>query len=379
MTLTDYAVGDVITLVRRPVLPEEGKEYREIGIRSFGNGIFHKDPVAGREIIAKKVFSIEPGDLVFSNIFAWEGAVALAADSEKGMIGSHRFMTYCVNQEIADVRYLLPYFYGGPGLDVIRQASPGSAGRNRTLGIKTFGVKRVVLPNLAEQRRVADKLDAAMDRMAFALSLRAKAKKTSLALYDSLLGQVKHWRDLGDGLNLSIEEVAVSGDDNYPMAGVYGFGRGLIDRGTISGSDTKYSKFHRLQKGKLVMSRLKAFEGALTMVPGEFEGRHVSPEFPTFAVDPDVLDPAYLGHLCKWPRFWALLSKESKGVGARRERVAASRLLATSVPFPDLHSQREIAAQLSKAEAADQLGRQQDAVLTSLRPALLDAAFGGRL
>lgn len=157
--LTEYAVDDVIKLVRRSVTPELDKEYREINIRSFGNGIFHKPPVTGQEIASKKVFRIEPGDLVVSSIFAWEGAVAVASDAEEGMIGSHRFMTYRVNEEIADERYLLRYFHGGPGLDMIRQASPGSAGRNRTLGIKAFGSKRISLPSISEQRRIADKLD----------------------------------------------------------------------------------------------------------------------------------------------------------------------------------------------------------------------------
>ncbi|MGC5413142.1 hypothetical protein ACPXCX_57210, partial [Streptomyces sp. DT225] len=66
------------------------------------------------------------------------------------MIGSHRFMTHRVNPEIADARYLLHYFYGGPGLNVVRSASPGSAGRNRTLGARTFAAKKIHLPSVTE-------------------------------------------------------------------------------------------------------------------------------------------------------------------------------------------------------------------------------------
>ncbi len=52
--------------------------------------------------LATMSFAIEPGDLLFSNVFAWEGAVALAGDAESGLIGSHRFMTYVVNGTVAD-------------------------------------------------------------------------------------------------------------------------------------------------------------------------------------------------------------------------------------------------------------------------------------
>ncbi len=116
MKLTEYRVGEIMTLVRRPVDVSPDGLYHEIGIRSFGNGVFHKPPVSGEELGAKRVFFyIQPGDLLFSNVFAWEGAVALAAETEAGKIGSHRFMTYRVDTEKADPRYLLRYFYGGPG------------------------------------------------------------------------------------------------------------------------------------------------------------------------------------------------------------------------------------------------------------------------
>ncbi|MEU8125349.1 restriction endonuclease subunit S [Spirillospora sp. NPDC049024] len=157
---TTKAVGEVITLIRRPIAPQSGKTYREIGIKSFGKGVFHKEPVSSDDIGSKKVFAIEPGDLLFSNVFAWEGAVALASAAEAGFIGSHRFMTYQVNEDLADPSYLRHYFTCKPGLEVIRRASPGSAGRNKTLGIKKFEAQQIPLPPLDTQHRMARTLDA---------------------------------------------------------------------------------------------------------------------------------------------------------------------------------------------------------------------------
>src|SRR5215470_15376212 len=117
MKVIPHFVGDVIELARRPVHVDPDKTYTEIGIRSFGRGIFHKPPMLGSELGNKRVFSIEPTDLIFSNVFAWEGAVAVASPDDAGLIGSHRFMTYRVDEEVADARYLYYYFTSECGLD----------------------------------------------------------------------------------------------------------------------------------------------------------------------------------------------------------------------------------------------------------------------
>lgn len=76
--------GDVAKLVRRrePTRPDES--YHETGIRSFGKGTFHKLALTGRQLGAKRVFRIHPGDLVFMNVFAWEGAIAVAKPEDDG-------------------------------------------------------------------------------------------------------------------------------------------------------------------------------------------------------------------------------------------------------------------------------------------------------
>jgi type I restriction enzyme, S subunit len=182
-------------------------------------------------------------------------------------------------------------------------------------------------------------------------------------------------RPLGDVLRLSLTEVPVQADETYPIAGVYGFGRGLFQRGPITGNETSYGKLNRLESGKLVMSRLKAFEGALTVIGPEFDGWFLSPEFPTFEIDAGQADQRYIANLCAWPSFWSLLGGQSKGVGARRERVSASRLMTVKVPLPDLAEQRRIAARIhtsfnkiSKAEALRDYN-------TSLRRAIFDSAM----
>ena len=151
-------VGDVLALQRRPVIVELDRDYVEIGLRSFGRGIFHKDPVDGAFLGRKRVFAIEPDDLVISNVFAWEGAVAVASDAESGLIGSHRFMTFVPVDDRIDTSWAAWFFQSEPGLELLRRASPGSAGRNRTLAIERFRTLEIPLPRIDDQRIVTAKL-----------------------------------------------------------------------------------------------------------------------------------------------------------------------------------------------------------------------------
>jgi type I restriction enzyme S subunit len=142
---------EVAPLARRPVEVEMESSYPEVGIRSFGNGTFHKPALSGFELGSKRVYWIEPGDLLFSNVFAWEGAIAVAKTKDRGRVGSHRFIT-CVPQEnIATSQFLRFYFLTDEGLELIRVASPGGAGRNRTLGLAALEAIEVPIPPIEAQ------------------------------------------------------------------------------------------------------------------------------------------------------------------------------------------------------------------------------------
>ena len=89
--------------------------YQEIGVRSFGKGLFIKEPVLGAELGDKRVFEIRAGDFIVSNVFAWEGAVGVAGQEHEGMIGSHRFMTWTPLHDI-NVDYLRHYLGSEAGV-----------------------------------------------------------------------------------------------------------------------------------------------------------------------------------------------------------------------------------------------------------------------
>ena len=150
-----YLMRDVLERVEVPVNVESNKEYVQIGIRSHGKGLFYKEPVLGKALGTKQVFWIQPNCFILNVVFAWEQAITKTTENEIGMIGSHRFPMYRPKNDLVDINYLIYYFLTKRGTDILEAASPGGAGRNRTLGQERFLKSKITLPPLSEQQKIA--------------------------------------------------------------------------------------------------------------------------------------------------------------------------------------------------------------------------------
>ncbi|PVX30169.1 restriction endonuclease subunit S [Sphingomonas pokkalii] len=145
------SMAEVAPLVRRPVQIDPDAVYPELGVRSFGRGLFIKPDVVGAEVTWQSLYRIEAGDLVFSNIKAWEGAFAVAGSEHAGKHGSHRYLTCVPDPSLATAGYLWYYLQTDAGLRQIGQASVGSADRNRTLATKRLASINLPVPSLDAQ------------------------------------------------------------------------------------------------------------------------------------------------------------------------------------------------------------------------------------
>lgn len=145
-------IAEVAPSVRRSVTIDIEERYREVGARSFGKGLFIKPDFDGADATWQKPVWINAGDVVLSNIKAWEGAIAVASREHDGCIASHRYIT-CVPDSSVLTAWFLTYFLVSPdGLEQIGFASPGTADRNRTLSLTNLGKIEVPLPPIVAQR-----------------------------------------------------------------------------------------------------------------------------------------------------------------------------------------------------------------------------------
>lgn len=179
-------LSEISPLVRRPVEVAVDGEYPELGVRSFGKGTFHKPTLTGADVGNKRLFEIHKGDLLFNIVFAWEGAIAVPNVEDHGRVGSHRFLTCVPNPELALAEFVRFYLLTPEGMQKIGEASPGGAGRNRTLGIKKMEKIRVPIPDIEVQRRFVA-LCAYVEEIR---NIRAETTKDAEALIPAILHDI---------------------------------------------------------------------------------------------------------------------------------------------------------------------------------------------
>jgi len=386
MTGKRVRVGEVLALQRREVIIDPMSKYRLIGVYSFGKGIFHREPQTGAELRDYRFFAIEPGDLVLSNIQAWEAAIGFATELDEGTIGTHRFLSYVPTSNRIDTNWARWFFLSEPGMDLIRQAAPGTTIRNRTLAIDRFEALEIPLPPIDKQRHVADRLDrlqAAATELA-RRSSHASDLSSALAVsastrpdLDDHAKTLAGWRRvaLGQVLETSLNQVQVEPTDHYPIAGIYSFGRGLIDRGAIVGAETSYKTLTILGEGDVVVSKLNGWEGAVAVVDARCDGFCVSSEYPTFRADSRSLVPMFFQGIARSPRFWDTLNSNARGSMVRRRRINSNEFLATYIWLPPLDIQAQVAESLQlvdRTAETRELGRTR---LKALVPAAINEAF----
>ncbi|MEF8760396.1 MAG: restriction endonuclease subunit S [Candidatus Accumulibacter sp. UW25] len=376
-------LGDVAPIVRRPVAIHQDQAYPEMGIRSFGRGTFHKPALSGVDVGTKRLFRIEPGDLVFSNVFAWEGAIAVASSADAGRFGSHRFITCVVDSSRANATFLKLYLTTAlEGREQVLKASPGGAGRNRTLGVEKMGQIQVPLPPLAEQQSLVARLDALAEKTrqleAHLDAVEREAERLVRAYLFHPLGEQPTKRPMSELLSLRSPDVTVDRTaSQYRFAGVYSFGRGVFPSVIKSGSEFAYDRLSTVRAGDFTYPKLMAWEGALGVVPHECDGRVVSPEFPVFSVNTEEVLPEMLDIYFRTPEVWPALAELSGGTNVRRRRLQPSAFLAHVMPVPSMATQLKIRAAYLYTQSLKAKHAAICQANAALLPATLERVFSG--
>lgn len=169
-------IKDLTEKVSIPVDVETDQFYTQIGVRSHGKGLFHKQPVGGKELGKKRVFWVRDDLFVVNIVFAWEQAIAKTTKNEVGTIASHRFPMFRPKSNLLNLDFLLFSFLTRRGKVLLELASPGGAGRNKTLGQEEFDRTKLNLPGVEEQKKIAGLLSAVYER------IRLLARKEELLL-----------------------------------------------------------------------------------------------------------------------------------------------------------------------------------------------------
>jgi type I restriction enzyme S subunit len=153
---------------------------------------------------------------------------------------------------------------------------------------------------------------------------------------------------LSEVMYLDCKKEAVQEENDYRMTGVLNAGKGLVDKGVMQGNETKYSFLHKLSTDQVVMRKLTAWEGPISIVKSDFNNTYVSTEFPTFSIDENKISPDFLRYVFRSPWFWREMQSRCTGTNVRRQRLKPKDLLDIDVDLPDLDKQAEIVLSLDK-------------------------------
>jgi type I restriction enzyme S subunit len=364
----------------------QGLEYRIAGVYSFGRGLFTRGPISATDTTYKKLHRLREGQLVVSRLKAFEGAVAVVPHELDGWFLSPEFPTFrCLSDEL-EPAYLSHICRWETFWSMLAARSTGIGARRERVHASSVLALEIPLPPIDEQRLVAARLDHIetvtsnlRERAERAMALN-EALVVSAAMRLDLSDEVKRrdgWRfiQLGDVLEPSGSTVPAEPAKEYLIAGIYSFGRGLIDRGPMAGSDTSYTTLTRLKVGDIVLSKLNGWEGAVAVVDEAFAGYHVSSEYPTFAPDRTSLLPEFFIGIARAPSFWADLNTSARGSMVRRRRINPKEFLATRAWLPPVDVQAHVARTIDRVGA---VGGARVAVSTrvdALLPAALNEAF----
>ena len=327
--------------VSNPVNIDENKLYYQIGIRSHSKGIFYKKAETGKQIGNKKIFWVESNCLILNIVFAWEQAVAKTSQKEIGMVVSHRFPMYKVLNNSLD--YIVDFFKTEKGRQVLQMASPGGAGRNKTLNQKFFLNSKVYLPSLKEQLIISRFIALIENRIETQIKIIDDCISYRNAIVDYFFQslsfdwkRVKLSNVLEEYTELHIKDNSIihatlSKDGIFPKTDRY-------DRDFLVKNDDKKYKVTHLNDICYNPANLKF--GVITR--NTYGDCMISPIYITFKIKNDYL-PKFIELLVTRKHFILKARKYEQGTVYERMAVNSSDLLSMNILIPSLTIQKRIA------------------------------------
>ena len=379
MTWPMVALGEVMALDLDPHPVEAGRSYPNIGIYSFGRGTFVKPAIEAASTSASTLYRIRAGQIIYSRLFAFEGAYATVPTEQDGMFVSNEFPTFTVDASQADPRYIGWLFRWQETWRALRLGAVGMGDRRQRVHPDRLLAHRISLPHLAEQRRVVKKLDAAAN----AIEVRSRGAICVDAEIDAMLAAA-FARIIADASLLPMAEVAplvrrpvqIDLDAVYPELGVRSFGRGTFHKPPLTGIDVGSKKLFSIMPGDLLFNIVFAWEGAVAVARDEDEQRVGSHRFLSCVPASDLATATFLRYWFLSPAGLLALNRASPG-GARRNRTLGIKALeSVAVPVPALDLQHWFDGLQAKARSARLAQTAAAAELAALLPAMLHQAFG---
>jgi type I restriction enzyme M protein len=172
--------------IDRSIVPIPGREYRILGVRLWGEGVYEREPLDGGNTRYSRFTQVKTGDIVVNKIWARNGSVGVVSKSQNDCFVTSEFPVFGPDFEQIDPDWFrwvtrMRYFW-----KECEEKSRGTTGKNRIRPEKFLEIN-VPLPQRDEQTRLVQYLDALQSEVGALKHLQSEAIAELDALLPSIL------------------------------------------------------------------------------------------------------------------------------------------------------------------------------------------------
>ncbi|MFZ3058406.1 MAG: restriction endonuclease subunit S [Candidatus Methanoperedens sp.] len=344
-----------------------------------------RDIVPGSEIKTKKQQVCRPCEFLVAEIDAKIGGFGIVPPELDGAIVSSHYFLFVIDEKRLN-RQFLDYFIRTPYFreQVTAQGSTNYAAI-RPANVLSY---KILLPPLAEQRRIVARIEELAAKIEEARGLRRKAGEEVEALLasssDTVFKKHSDWKEACVGDFCEPPQYGYTESATSESVGPRFLRITDIQNGQVNWNNVPFCRCtdpdkYLLKKNDLVFARTGATTGKSFLIR---DCPHAV--FASYLIRLRVKNSVSVEYLYRYfqtPSYWAQITDEKKGTG--QPNVNGKKLANIRVPTPPLPEQRRIVAYLDALQTnVDALRRLQAEIvaeLDALLPAVLDRAFKGKM
>ncbi len=371
-------IGSIATQQKRIAKVDAKSNYNLIGIRSNNEGVFFRETKSGNDIFSNNLLQVNEGDFIYSRLSAPSGGFGVVTEEFDNCFVSNEFPVFEIDKSLSSSKFLFYYF---SQKSVLYQLQSKGTGRTRFSEAEFFN-QEILLPPLKVQNKILSTLEKVKSRLEEINSLRTEqAKDINNLLFSKYTDLIEsaEWLPMKEVAPIHRRQVEVNPEETYFEIGVRSFGRGLFENPSFKGSDLTWQKPFWMREGDLLFSNIKAWEGAVGLIPAKYDGWVGSHRYITCLPNLEIIDPEFLYYYFRTFEGVEKLSSASPGTVDRNRTLNNKLLQQIEIPVPSIELQKEFVELLEKTNAIKVHHKQTEKELTELMPSLLDKAFKGEL
>jgi type I restriction enzyme S subunit len=186
---------------------------------------------------------------------------------------------------------------------------------------------------------------------------------------------------LGEAIKIGLaKKTEIDDNEEYTIAGVQSYGKGIINRRTVYGKNLKMKKYQVIEENYLMWCKVDTKNGAFGLTKKEHIGSLASTNMALAKIDTKRFNPEFIERLFSFKFFYGYITHLSSGTTNRKYLTPKQLLELIDIPLLSKNEQDEfinLANKIENLNISTELSHQLDLV-KQLRQSFLREAMQGR-